>query len=106
MPASRTGRVVTTQLGRHGRLAREYWETYRPRALAGLGGPAERDAFFHVLDLRVAEMIGELTGDLLQRIPAGQRAVARSAVRAQAQELVYAREVYLAKEPGTAHREM
>lgn len=92
-----------TQLSRHGRLAREYWETYRPQALAELENPA---GFFHVLDLRVTEQIGSLTTEMLERLPVAERGRARAAVRAQAQELVYAQEVFLAKEPGTEHREM
>lgn len=94
------------QLSRHGRLAREYWQTYRPRALAELGNPQEQDQFFQTLDMRVGEQIGELTHAMLQKVPAGQRGPARTAVRAQAQEIVYAQEIFLAKEPGTEHREM
>ncbi|MFJ2566583.1 hypothetical protein ACIO02_27240 [Streptomyces sp. NPDC087568] len=95
-----------TQLSRHGRMAQEYWQTYRPRALTELGSPQQQEEFFHVLDMRVTEKIGELTNELLQQVPTGQRAAARRAVRSQAQELVYAEEVFLDKEPGTEHREM
>lgn len=95
-----------TQLSRHGKLAQEYWQTYRPQALEQLGSPQEQEEFFHALDLRVTEKIGELTHDLLQQLPAGRRTTARTAVRSQAQELVYAEEIWLEKEPGTEHREM
>lgn len=94
------------QLSRHGKVALEYWQTYRPQALAELGDRQERERFFRALDLRVGERIGELTHELLQQVPAGQRGPARAAVRAQATELVYAEEIYLDKEPGTEHREM
>ncbi|MFE9221709.1 hypothetical protein ACFYN3_35995 [Streptomyces lavendulae] len=94
------------QMSRHGRLAREYWQTYRPWALAGLGSQDEQEAHFVRLDLRVAEKIGQLTQELLQEVPVGERATARAAVRSQAQELVYAEEVFLEREPGTEHREL
>ncbi|MGW5124529.1 hypothetical protein ACWEQ7_10830 [Streptomyces sp. NPDC004069] len=93
-------------MSRHGKLALEYWRTYRPQALEGLGSPQQQEEFFHVLDLRVTEKIGETTNELLQRMPMGERAMARRAVRSQAQELVYADEIFLPKEPGTEHREM
>ncbi|GAA0925003.1 hypothetical protein [Streptomyces thermoalcalitolerans] len=95
-----------TQLSRHGRLAQQYWQTYRPQALQELGPPERQQEFFHALDLRVTEKIGTLTQELLQQVPAGQRAAARRTVRAQAQEIVYAEEIFLEKEPGTEHREM
>ncbi|MGW3199994.1 hypothetical protein ACWDBD_36615 [Streptomyces sp. NPDC001118] len=95
-----------TQLSRHGKLARQYWETYRPQALAELGTEEQQAEFFHALDLRVTEKIGTLTQDLLQQLPAGQRATARRATRSRAQEMVYAEEIWLEKEPGTEHREM
>ncbi|MFC8790801.1 hypothetical protein [Streptomyces cinereoruber] len=94
------------QMGRHGQTAREFWETYRPQALAGLGGPQEQEEYFQALDLRVTERIGELTTELLQKLPLSQRGAARAATRSQAQELVYAEEIWLEKEPGTEHREM
>ncbi|MEV6575658.1 hypothetical protein [Streptomyces sp. NPDC051577] len=93
-------------MSRHGRLAREYWETYRPQALEGLGSAEEQEAHFVVLDLRLRERIGSLSDQLLQQVPLEERAGARNAMRAQARELVYAQEVYLPKEPGTEHREM
>lgn len=95
-----------TQLSRHAKLAREYWETYRPQALEELGNEEQQEEFFQALDLRVTEKIGTLTQDLLQQLPAGQRAAARRATRSQAQELVYDEEMWLEKEPGTEHREM
>lgn len=95
-----------TQLGRHGRTAREYWEAYRPQALEALGGPEQQDAHFQELDLRVTERIGQLTTELLRRLPMEQRAAARRSTRSQAQELVYAEEIWLEKEPGTEHREL
>lgn len=95
-----------TQLRGHGRLAREYWQTYRPQALAELGSPEQQEEFFRALEMRVGERIAELTDDLLAEVPTGQRGAARRAVRAQAQEMVYAEEIYLEKEPGTEHREM
>jgi hypothetical protein len=98
--------AAVTQLSRHGQLAREYWQTYRPQALEELGSPEQQEEFFHALDMRVGERIGELTKELLEQVSTGQRATARRAVRAQAQELVYAEEIYLEKEPGTEHREM
>ncbi|MFJ5026123.1 hypothetical protein [Streptomyces goshikiensis] len=94
------------QLSRHGRLAKEYWQTYRPQGLEGLGTPEEQQAFFVRLDHRLTERIGSLAQEMLQEVPADERAMARSAVRAQAQELVYAEEVFLEKEEGTEHREM
>ncbi|MQS16456.1 hypothetical protein F7Q99_30740 [Streptomyces kaniharaensis] len=94
------------QLNRHGRLAKEYWSTYRPQALAQLGSPQEQEEYFYGLGLRVMEQIGELTDDLLLKLPLEQRALARASVRAQAQELVYGQEIWLPKEPGTEHREM
>ncbi|MFF6946650.1 hypothetical protein [Streptomyces lavendulae] len=97
---------MATQLSRHGRLAREYWETYRPQALESLGSAEEQEAHFVVLDLRLKEKIGSLSDQMLQEVPTEERAGARNAVRAQAQELVYAQEVFLPKEPGTEHREM
>ncbi|MER7316496.1 MULTISPECIES: hypothetical protein [Streptomyces] len=93
-------------MSRHGRLAREYWETYRPQALERLGTPDEQQSHFVRLDLRLTEQIGTLTQQLLQEVPLEQRASARNAVRAQARELVYDQEVFLPKEPGTEHREM
>jgi hypothetical protein len=93
-------------LSKHGRLAREYWETYRPQALEELGSLEQQEEFFQALDLRVTEEIGQRTTELLQRIPMEQRGAARRATRAQAQELVYAEEIWLEKEPGTEHREM
>ncbi|MEU8828817.1 hypothetical protein [Streptomyces sp. NPDC048636] len=95
-----------TQLSRHGKVAREYWETYRPQALESLGSPARQEEFFQELDLRVTEKIGTLTTELLQKLPMEQRAAARRATRSQAQELVYAEEIWLEKEPGAEHREM
>ncbi|MFF2572695.1 hypothetical protein [Streptomyces sp. NPDC058084] len=95
-----------TQLSRHGQTAREYWETYRPQALEALGSPERQEDHFRALDLRVTERIGELTTELLQQLPMSQRAAARRATRSQAQELVYAEEIWLEKEPGTEHREM
>ncbi|MFI0901857.1 hypothetical protein [Streptomyces sp. NPDC020983] len=99
-------RTAVTQLSRHGKTAREYWETYRPQALAELGSPEQQAAYFLELDLRVTEEIGRLTTELLQQLPVGERAAARQATRSQAQELVYAEEIWLEKEPGTEHREM
>ncbi|MER5966876.1 hypothetical protein [Streptomyces sp. NPDC002057] len=93
-------------MSRHGRLAREYWETYRPQALESLGSSEEQETHFVVLDLRLQEQIGSLSDQMLQEVPMEERAGARNAVRAQAQEMVYAQEVYLPKEPGTEHREM
>ncbi|MDG9728370.1 MULTISPECIES: hypothetical protein [unclassified Streptomyces] len=95
-----------TQLSRHGQTAREYWETYRPQALESLGNPEQQAAFFQELDLRVTEKIGQTTTELLRKLPMEQRAAARRATRSQAQELVYAEEIWLEKEPGTEHREM
>lgn len=97
---------MATQLSRHGRLAREYWETYRPQALQGLGSPQQQEEYFQALDLRVTEKIGQLATELLQKLPVEQRAAARLATRSQAQELVYDEEIWLEKEPGTEHREM
>ncbi|MFI1652140.1 hypothetical protein ACH4XT_35145 [Streptomyces avidinii] len=93
-------------MSRHGRVAREYWETYRPQALEQLGTPEEQNAHFVRLDLRVGERIGELAEEMLQEVPVGERSVFRKAVRMQAQEIVYDQEVFLPKEPGTEHREM
>ncbi|MGC5401717.1 hypothetical protein ACPXCP_39010 [Streptomyces sp. DT20] len=95
-----------TQLSRHGRLAKEYWETYRPRALEGLGTPEEQETYFVRMDLRLTEQIGSVAQQMLQEVPGDERAAARKAVRAQAQELIYDQEVFLPKEPGTEHREM
>lgn len=95
-----------TQLSRHGKTAREYWQTYRPQALEGLGSPEQQEVYFLELDRRVRERIGELATELLQKLPMEQRAAARRATRSQAQELVYAEEIWLEKEPGTEHREM
>ncbi|MFB6860878.1 hypothetical protein ACFCZQ_09675 [Streptomyces virginiae] len=95
-----------TQLSRHGRVAREYWETYRPQALERLGTPEEQTAHFVRLDLRVGERIGVLAEEMLLEVPVGERAALRKVVRMQAQELVYDQEVFLPKEPGTEHREM
>ncbi|WP_331727087.1 hypothetical protein OG725_37140 (plasmid) [Streptomyces sp. NBC_01213] len=94
------------QLSRHGRLAKQYWETYRPRALEELGTPEEQQEYFVRLDLRLTELIGSTAERTLQTVPPEQRAAERNAVRAQARELVYAQEVFLPKEPGTEHREM
>ncbi len=93
-------------VNRHEALAREYWETYRPQALAELGSPQEQDAFFRRLGLRVMERIGTTADELLAKVPAAERGQARAAVRGQAQELVYEQEIFLDKEPGTEHREM
>ncbi|WP_406511008.1 hypothetical protein [Streptomyces sp. NBC_00212] len=95
-----------TQLSRHGQTAREYWQTYRPQALEALGSPERQEAYFQELDLRVTEQIGTLATELLQKLPMEQRGAARRATRSQAQELVYAEEIWLEKEPGTEHREM
>ncbi|MEE1735431.1 hypothetical protein PUR49_02630 [Streptomyces sp. BE147] len=95
-----------TQLSRHGRLAKQYWETYRPQALEELGTPEEQQDHFVVLDMRVTERIGSLADQMLLEVPMQERAAARNAVRAQARELVYDQEVFLPKEPGTEHREM
>ncbi|MGW2724126.1 hypothetical protein [Streptomyces sp. NPDC001492] len=95
-----------TQLSRHGKTALEYWQTYRPTALAELGNEKQQTEFFHALDLRVTEQIGTLTQDLLQQLPADERAAARRATRSRAQEMVYAELIWLEKEPGTEHREM
>ncbi|MGW6588428.1 hypothetical protein [Streptomyces globisporus] len=95
-----------TQMSRHGRTAREFWQTYRPRALEELGSPEEQEEFFVALDLRVTEQIGQTANELLQQLPMEQRGPGRRAVKAQAQELVYADLVWLEKEPGTEHREM
>ncbi|MEV0780518.1 hypothetical protein [Streptomyces sp. NPDC050428] len=94
------------QMNRHGKLAREYWETYRPQALAELGSPQEQTEYFYVLGMRVAEEIGQTADTMLLKYPADQRAQYRPAVRAQAQELAYAERIYLPKEPGTESREM
>jgi hypothetical protein len=93
-------------MNQHGRLAQEYWETYRPSALTELGGPEQQKEFFTGLGMRVLEAIGQTTDDLLLQIPSEQRAGARPAVRAQAQELIYDEQIYLPKEAGTEHREM
>lgn len=93
-------------INRHGRLAWEYWQTYRPQALAELGGPQEQQRFFEALGLRVLERIGALTDEMLLQVPMEQRALQRAAVRSQATELVYDEEIYLPKEPGTEHREL
>ena len=95
-----------TQLGRHGKTAREYWQTYRPQALEALGSPEQQEEFFQALDLRVTEEIGQRATELLQKLPMEQRGAARRATKSQAQELVYAEEIWLEKEPGTEHREM
>ncbi|MFC7871978.1 hypothetical protein ACFUS2_12630 [[Kitasatospora] papulosa] len=95
-----------TQLSRHGRTAREFWETYRPQALEELGSPQQQAEFFQALDLRVTERIGRLASELLQGLPVEERGAARRATKSQAQELVYAEEIWLEKEPGTEHREM
>ncbi|WP_420082765.1 hypothetical protein ACN6AT_37695 (plasmid) [Streptomyces sp. JL4002] len=97
---------MATQMSRHGRLAREYWETYRPQALASLGSQEDQETHFVRLDLRVGERIGELAEEMLREVPVGERAAVRKAVRMQAQELVYDQEIFLPKEPGTEHREM
>lgn len=94
------------QLSRHGKLAREYWETYRPQALEQLGSQEEQATFFQILDLRVGERISEVTHELLQQVPIEQRGAQRAMVRMQAQELVYAEEIFVEKEPGTESREM
>ncbi|MFF3256469.1 hypothetical protein ACFYWP_37060 [Actinacidiphila glaucinigra] len=94
------------QLSRHGKLAREFWETYRPQALQELGNAEEQEEHFHALDLRVTEKIGQLTDELLQQLPPEKRAAERRATRSRAQELVYADEIWMEKEPGTEHREM
>ena len=94
------------QLDRHGGVALEYWQMYRPRALAELGDPLQQEEFFYRLGLRVTEQIGQLADQMLGQLPAAERAGARMAVRAQAMELVYEQEVYLPKEPGTEDREI
>lgn len=91
---------------RHGLLAQEYWETYRPAALAELGSAQEQGEFFRGLGMRVMEEIGQTADDLLLQLPAEQRAAARANVKAQAEEMVYAEQIWLPKEPGTEHREM
>ncbi|MFC8707947.1 hypothetical protein ACFUIV_38010 [Streptomyces anulatus] len=91
-----------TQLSRHGRLAKQYWETYRPQALEELGTPEEQQDHFVGLDMRVTERIGSLADQMLLDVPMRERA----AVRAQARELVYDQDMFLPKEPGTEHREM
>lgn len=93
-------------INRHGRLAWEYWQTYRPHALAELGDTADQERFFQALGLRVLERIGETADELLLQVPREQRGPQRAAVRMQAAELVYDQEVYLPKEPGTEHREL
>lgn len=93
-------------INKHGRMAWEYWRTYRPNALAELGGSEEQERFFNALGLRVLERIGDLSDDLLEQVPAQQRALQRTAVRQQAVEVVYEEEIYLPKEPGTEHREL
>ncbi|MFK4694165.1 hypothetical protein [Streptomyces pristinaespiralis] len=93
-------------MNRHERLAREYWQTYRPTALAQLGSRQEQEAFFYALGLRVTQLIGQRADEMLLQVPMGERARARAAVKAQATELVYGEEIYLPKEPGTEHREM
>lgn len=95
-----------TQMSRHGRLAKQYWETYRPQTLEELGTPQAQQEHFVALDMRVTERIGELADQMLLQVPMQERAGARAAVRAQARELVYEQEVFLPKEPGTEHREM
>jgi hypothetical protein len=98
--------MALAQMSRHGRLALEYWETYRPQALAELGSPQEQERFFLALDARVSDRISTLAGELLEQVPIQERGQARRAVRSQAQEIVYDEEVYLPKEPGTEHREL
>ncbi|MFX4293629.1 hypothetical protein [Streptomyces bohaiensis] len=93
-------------LSRHGRLAQTYWETYRPTALAALGPEQEQEAHFLELDARIQARIGDLTEEMLVKLPDHEQVWARRAVRAQAQEIVYDELVYLEKEPGTEHREM
>lgn len=93
-------------INQHGQVAWEYWQTYRPQALAELGGPEEQEQHFEELGLRVMEQIGDLADRMLLQVPQEQRAYQREAVRMQARELVYEEEVYLPKEPGTEHREM
>lgn len=90
-------------MSRHGKLAWEYWETYRPQALAELSDP---QSHFAALDLRVSEQIGALTDEMLAKLPINKRGQARQEIRAQAREIVYAEEIWLEKEPGTEHREM
>lgn len=97
---------MTQQLSRHGRTARQYWQTYRPKALSELGDEAAQAEFFRGLDLSVSERIGTLTDELLGKVPLHQQATARSAIRAQATEVVYAERIWLPKEPGTEHLEM
>lgn len=98
--------MTMAQMSRHGRVAREFWETYRPQALAELGSPEEQDRFFLALDARVSDRISTLAGELLEQVPIEERGAARRTVRSQAQEIVYDEEVFLEKEPGTEHREM
>ena len=74
------------QLDRHGRVALEYWRTYRPQALAELGDPQQQEAFFYRLGLRVTEQIGQLADQMLGQIPAAERAGARPAVRSSSAE--------------------
>jgi hypothetical protein len=93
-------------LGQHGRAAQEYWQLYRPKALAELGSPQEQETYFHALDLRVMERIADETETLLAQVPMENRAGQRQAIRMQAKEIVYNQEIYLEKEPGTEHREM
>lgn len=93
-------------INRHGKLAWEYWRTYRPHALSDLGEQADQERYFEELGVRVLERIGEVSQDLLEQIPSQDRPLQRTVVRQQATELVYADEVYLAKEPGTEHREL
>jgi hypothetical protein len=90
-------------LNRHGLVAQEYWETYRPTALAELENPEE---FFQGLGMRVAARIGEVAEQMLAELPIEEQATQRQAVRGQVQEMVYDQEIYLPKEPGTEHREM
>lgn len=92
-----------TQMSRHGRLAREYWETYRPQALAELEDP---ETFFQALDQRVTEQISNVANELVQKIPVAERGRVWMAIQAQAREQVYDEEIWLPKEPGTEHREL
>jgi hypothetical protein len=105
-PPIREGITMTQQLSQHGHTAMQYWQTYRPKALKQLGDPAAQATYFYVLDLSVMEQIGTLTDELMGRLPLEQRATARSSMRAQATEIVYAERIWLPKEPGTEHLEM
>lgn len=95
-------------VGRYGRIAYRYWATYRPQAVADLGGAEEQLAYFRRLDEEITDQVEALAGEIRNRLSPSMTSTASAAqATATAEETVLYDLVYSQpKEAGTGGREM